>query len=142
MEDNQIIELYWNRNEKAISETDKKYGKYCNYIAYNILQNSEDAKECINETYLKTWNSIPPQRPKVFKLFIAKITRNLAIDIYRKNKHKSVMEDILDELSECTSSGRCIGSRRRAFYACLCIKAADWLWGCPAARCAWTLSAA
>ena len=104
MEDNQIIELYWNRNEKAISETDKKYGKYCNYIAYNILQNSEDAKECINETYLKTWNSIPPQRPKVFKLFIAKITRNLAIDIYRKNKHKSVMEDILDELSECASN--------------------------------------
>ena len=104
MEDNQIIELYWNRNEKAISETDKKYGKYCNYIAYNILQNSEDAKECMNETYLKTWNSIPPQRPKVFKLFIAKITRNLAIDIYRKNKHKSVMEDILDELSECTSN--------------------------------------
>ena len=104
MEDNQIIELNWNRNENAISDTDKKLGKYCNYIAYNILQNSEDAKECINETYLKTWNSIPPQRPKVFKLFIAKITRNLAIDIYRKNKHKSVMEDILDELSECTSN--------------------------------------
>ena len=61
MEDNQIIELYWNKNEKAISETDKKYGKYCNYIAYNILQNAEDSNECVNDTYLRTWNTIPPQ---------------------------------------------------------------------------------
>lgn len=104
MEDNQIIELYWNRNEKAISETDKKYGKYCNYIAYNILQNVEDSNECVNDTYLKTWNAIPPQKPNVFKLFLAKITRNLAIDKYRKNKHKSIMEEILDELNDCTSN--------------------------------------
>lgn len=104
MEDNQIIELYWNRNEKAISETDKKYGKYCNYIAYNILQNAEDSNECVNDTYLRTWNTIPPQRPTVFKLFIAKITRNLAIDKYRKNKHKSIMEEVLDELKDCTTN--------------------------------------
>lgn len=104
MEDNQIIELYWNRNENAISETDKKYGKYCNYIAYNILQNAEDSNECVNDTYLRTWNTIPPQRPTVFKLFIAKITRNLAIDKYRKNKHKSIMEEVLDELKDCTTN--------------------------------------
>lgn len=104
MEDNQIIELYWNRNEKAISETDKKYCKYCNYIAYNILQNAEDSNECVNDTYLRTWNTIPPQRPTVFKLFIAKITRNLAIDKYRKNKHKSIMEEVLDELKDCTTN--------------------------------------
>ncbi len=104
MEDNQIVELYWNRNENAISETDKKYGKYCNYIAYNILQNVEDSNECVNDTYLKTWNTIPPQKPNVFKLFIAKITRNLAIDKYRKNKHKSVINEVLDELKDCTSS--------------------------------------
>jgi len=104
MEDNQIIELYWNKNEKAISETDKKYGKYCNYIAYNILQNAEDSNECVNDTYLRTWNTIPPQRPTVFKLFIAKITRNLAIDKYRKNKHKSIMEEVLDELKDCTTN--------------------------------------
>ena len=104
MEDYQIIELYWNRNEKAISETDKKYGKYCNYIAYNILQNDEDSNECVNDTYLKTWNCIPPKKPEVLKLFLAKITRNLAIDRYRKNKHKSVMEEVLDELNDCTSN--------------------------------------
>lgn len=104
MEDNQIIELYWNRNEKAIQETDKKYGKYCNYIAYNILQNNEDSNECVNDTYLKLWNAIPPQRPNVLKIFIARITRNLAIDKYRKIKHKSVMEEVLDELKECTSN--------------------------------------
>ena len=104
MEDNQIIELYWNRNEKAISETDKKYGKYCNYIAYNILQNDEDSNECVNDTYLKTWNCIPPKKPDVFKLFLAKITRNLAIDKYRKIKPKSIMEEVLDELNDCTSN--------------------------------------
>lgn len=104
MEDNQIIELYWNRNEKAISETDIKYGKYCNYIAYNILRDTEDSNECVNDTYLKTWNCIPPKKPDVFKLFLAKITRNLAIDKYRKNKHKSTMEEVLDELSDCTSN--------------------------------------
>ena len=103
MEDNQIIELYWNRNEKAISETDLKYGKYCNHIAYNILQDIEDSNECVNDTYLKTWNTIPPQRPNVFKLFLAKITRNLAIDKYRKNK-QSIMEEVLDELNDCTSN--------------------------------------
>lgn len=104
MEDNQIIELYWNRNEKAISETDLKYGKYCNHIAYNILQDIEDSNECVNDTYLKTWNCIPPKKPDVFKLFLAKITRNLAIDKYRKNKHKSTMEEVLDELNDCTSN--------------------------------------
>lgn len=104
MEDYQIIELYWNRNENAISETDKKYGKYCNYIAYNILQDTEDSNECVNDTYLKTWNCIPPKKPDVFKLFLAKITRNLAIDKYRKNKHKSIMEEVLDELNDCTSN--------------------------------------
>lgn len=104
MEDNQIIELYWNRNEKAISETDKKYGKYCKYIAFNILKDDEDSIECVNDTYLKTWKAIPPQRPNILKLFIAKITRNLAIDKYRKNKHKSIMEEVLDELKECTSN--------------------------------------
>ena len=104
MEDNEIIELYWKRDEVAILETDKKYGKYCSKIAHNILTNIEDSEECVNDTYLRVWNALPPNRPSIFKAFLAKITRNLAIDIYRKNKHKSVMEDILDELSECTSN--------------------------------------
>ena len=107
MEDNQIIELYWNRNEKAIAETDKKYGKYCNYIAYNILQNKEDSKEILNDTYLKVWNSIPTEKPNIFKLFLAKITRNLSIHKYKKNtakKRNDYMEVVLEELEECLPS--------------------------------------
>lgn len=80
MEDDEIIELYWERNEIAIPETDKKYGQYCSKIAYNILYNSEDSEECVNDTYLHIWNTIPPQKPNIFKSFLAKITRNLALD--------------------------------------------------------------
>lgn len=106
MEDNQIIELYWNRLENAITETDKKYGNYCNSIAFNILQDREDTKECVNDTYLKTWNAIPPQKPNVLKLFLGKITRNLAINKYEKlrtKKRNTNMEMALEELEECIS---------------------------------------
>ena len=104
MEDSKIIELYWARDENAISETDKKYRNYCNYIAHNILQNSEDEIECINDTYFKTWNSIPNARPNIFKLFLGKITRQLAINKYEKNRAKkrySGVDLVLDELEEC-----------------------------------------
>ena len=104
MEDEKIIELYWNRDEDAIKETDKKYRKYCTSIAYNILQSKEDSKECINDTYLKVWNSIPPKKPNVLKLFLAKITRNLAINKYEENKAKkrnNEMDLVLEELEEC-----------------------------------------
>ena len=80
MEDNEIIELYWKRDEVAILETDKKYGKYCSKIAYNILASVEDSEECVNDTYLHAWNALPPNRPNIFKAFLAKITRNLALD--------------------------------------------------------------
>ena len=80
MEDAEIINLYWSRQEKAISETDKKYGYYCNTISFNILQNKEDAKECVNDTYWKTWNSIPPQKPHILKSYLGKITRNLSLN--------------------------------------------------------------
>lgn len=63
MDDKQILDLYWERSEVAISETSKKYGKYCRYIAFNILHNDEDSEECVNDTYLRAWNSIPPNRP-------------------------------------------------------------------------------
>lgn len=107
MEDEEIIELYWNRSENAIKETDKKYGAYCRYIANNILQNLEDSTECVNDTYLQTWNAIPPTRPNVFKLFIAKITRNLAINRYKKiraQKRNNTMEIVLEELEECIAT--------------------------------------
>ena len=69
MDDKQILDLYWERSEAAISETSKKYGKYCRYIASNILHNDEDSEECVNDTYLRAWNSIPPNRPSVLKTF-------------------------------------------------------------------------
>ena len=107
LEDHNIVDLYWFRDENAISETDKKYGSYCNTIANNILYNLEDSKECVNDTYLKTWNSIPPTRPKILKAFLGKITRNLA---FNKYKHNHVMKRgngeiavVLDELAECVS---------------------------------------
>lgn len=80
MDDSQIIGLYFERNEQAIEETSVKYDKYLHRVAYNILYNTEDSDECVNDTYLKAWNSIPPARPAVLKLFLAKITRNIALD--------------------------------------------------------------
>ena len=64
MEDNEIIELYWKRDEVAILETDKKYGKYCSKIAYNILASVEDSEECVNDTYLHAWNALPSRKPR------------------------------------------------------------------------------
>jgi RNA polymerase sigma-70 factor (ECF subfamily) len=80
MKDTEIIELYWNRDESAISATADVYGNYCYSIAYHILQCNEDAQECVNDTYLKTWNAIPPHRPKILSTFLGKITRNLSFD--------------------------------------------------------------
>ena len=85
LEDEEIIELYWARNERAISETDKKYKNYLYTIAYNILHDALDCEECLNDTYLGTWNTIPPTRPNVFQAFISKIMRNTAIGRYNKN---------------------------------------------------------
>lgn len=104
MEDNEIIELYWKRDEVAIQETNKKYGKYCSKIAYNIIANVEDSEECVNDTYLRVWNALPPNRPSIFKAFLAKITRNLALDKYdSKNAHKrnNSMDLVYEELEDC-----------------------------------------
>ena len=104
MSDEEIIDLYWRRQEKAIYETDKKYGRYCNTISFNILQNKEETKECVNDTYLKVWNNIPPQRPNIFKAYIGKIVRNLAINLYERKKAKKrdyTLEVALEELNEC-----------------------------------------
>ena len=79
MEDERILDLYWERDQRAISETSAKYGERCSVIAENILSDRFDAEECVNDTYLEIWNSIPPKRPSFFSAFIAKITRNLAM---------------------------------------------------------------
>lgn len=107
MNDKDIIQLYLNRDQRALSATAKKYGKYCTSIAKNILGNNEDAEECVNDTYLSTWNSIPPTIPTILSAFLGKITRNLA---FNKYKHNHVMKRgngeiavVLDELAECVS---------------------------------------
>lgn len=105
--DDQIIELYWLRDEKAIDETAGKYGSYCHTIADNILHSQEDAEECVNDTWLQAWRAIPPNRPERLKLFLAKITRNLAFNLYKvKTADKrggGRMSVVLDELEECIS---------------------------------------
>ena len=119
LEDHNIVDLYWFRDENAISETDKKYGSYCSTIANNILYNLEDSKECVNDTYLKTWNSIPPTRPKILKSFLGKITRNLALNIYKsKNcqKRKGEVPLVLDELKECIPSQNDIDTEMEEKY--------------------------
>lgn len=105
MEDAAIIELYWERSEAAIEETAEKYGNYCAKIAVNILENREDADECVNDTYMKVWNAIPPQRPAAFPAFLGRITRNLALDRFRaQNAGKrggGGTALLLSELEEC-----------------------------------------
>ena len=109
MEDLQIIDLYFARDERAILETDAKYGKYCFAVADNILGQREDAEECVNDTWLRAWNAMPPKRPAVLRTFLAKITRNLALDIYRKmgadKRGKGQAALVLEELEECIGSG-------------------------------------
>jgi len=107
MQDKEIIALFWQRDEDAIAETDLKYGKYCHRIAENILENAQDADECVNDTWLKTWNAIPVSRPRYFQGFLAKITRNLAIDRWKREsaakRGNGAVALALDELEECIS---------------------------------------
>ena len=91
LSDEAIVELYWARDEAAIKHTDIKYRSYLLKTAYNILQDMQDSEECLNDTYLDTWNAIPPERPRLLQAFIGRITRNLAIDRYRaKHRKKAV----------------------------------------------------
>ena len=84
MKDNEIIKLYWNRDEAAITATADTYGNYCYSIAYNILTSNEDSEECVNDTWLNAWNSIPPQRPERLSTYLGKITRNLSLNRYKQ----------------------------------------------------------
>lgn len=107
MEDNRIVELFWQRNERAISETALKYEKYLHSISYQILTDTEDAEECVNDTYNDAWQSMPPHRPFVLSTFLGKITRRISIDRWRmKNAIKrggGELPLVLDELEECVS---------------------------------------
>ena len=105
MEDEKIIDLYWGRNEKAIEESDEKYGGYCGKIAFNVLQNHEDSEECVNDTWHKSWNSMPDARPHNLPAFFGTICRNISLDRYR-SRHSvkrggGQMDAIYEELEEC-----------------------------------------
>ena len=108
MEDQGIIALFFDRSEQAIVETDKKYGRYCYSIAYNILSNREDSEESVSDTYLEAWNTIPPRHPGFLNAFLAKITRHISIDHWRKRsaKKRGGGEIILalEELNECADT--------------------------------------
>ena len=105
MEDREIVGLFLERSEIAILETDKKYGRYCHKIAFNVLGNDEDSEECVNDAYMRTWDSIPPNEPKSLGAYVGRITRNLALDKYRHNhsgkRGSGEVPLVLDELEEC-----------------------------------------
>ncbi len=109
MEDSAIIQLYWDRDERAVSATAERYGGYCTAIALNILGSREDAEECVSDTFLRAWNSIPPHRPAVLSAFLGKITRNLSLNRYRRNtaakRGGGEITLALDELAECVPGG-------------------------------------
>lgn len=109
MEDERIVALYWERDEQAISETEAKYDRYLQKIAHNILNNIEDSRESVNDTYLAAWNSMPPHRPGVLSTYLAKLTRRISIDRFRyRTRGKRAGSEYaisLSELSDCVSGG-------------------------------------
>lgn len=115
MDDKQIVDLYFARKEQAIRETAKKYGKYCFAIARNILQNSSDAEETVNDTYMGAWNSIPPHRPAMLSTYLGKITRRLALKRWTANRTQkrggSEIALALEELAGCIPSDFDVESR-------------------------------
>ena len=111
MEDNQIIELYFSRDESALTETATKYGAFCLCIAMNVVNVREDAEECVNDTYHTAWNQIPPTKPDSFKAFLGRIVRNFAISKYRAmhaKKRFNGLEVMLSELEDCIPSTKSV----------------------------------
>ncbi len=105
MNDERIITLFFDRDEQALAEVQKKYGTYCHTVAYGVLNSHQDAEECVNDTYLQAWNAIPPQRPQMLSAFLAKITRNLALMRYRaahrEKRGGGQLPVALEELQDC-----------------------------------------
>ena len=109
MDDRDIVDLYWQRSDQAIAESEKKYGRYCHRIASGICTAPEDAEECVNDTWLRAWNSMPPERPSPLSAFLGTITRRLALDRYRSGKSLKrgggEVPLVLEELEECLGGG-------------------------------------
>ncbi len=116
--DEKIVDLFWNREEEAIRQTEQQYGGYLQKIAYNILSDQEDSKECVNDTCLAAWRSIPPHRPKVLRSYLAKLTRQIAIDRLRNRKSvKRKASEYSLSLSELSDTFSCSDSVEEAFSA-------------------------
>lgn len=107
MEDEKIVQLYWQRDEQAIGVTEEKYGPYCTAIARRILHSRRDEEECVNDTWLAAWNAMPPHRPSVLSAFLGRLTRNLAFNRYTRDRAAKrgggETELVLDELAEIVS---------------------------------------
>ena len=120
MEDEQIVALYFARDEQAVARTDEKYGAYCFSLANRILCSEADAEETVSDTYLNAWRSIPPTRPKVLRLFLAKITRNLAFSRWRsetaQKRGGGEVPLVLDELAECVSDASAVDARLADYF--------------------------
>ena len=107
MNDERIIELFFERSEQAIKELDEKYGRTCHKVSYNILNNRQDAEECVNDAYLGTWNSIPPAKPNPLLAFVCKIVRNISLKRYEQNtaaKRNSYYDVAMEELGDCLAA--------------------------------------
>lgn len=115
MDDGQIVDLYWARQERAIRETDQKYGRYCRSIARNILSNEQDAEESVSDTYLGAWNAMPPHRPAVLQTFLGKLTRRIALkrvrDASREKRGGGEVPLALEELAQCVPAAGSVESR-------------------------------
>ena len=113
MEDTAIVELYWARDQRAITESERSYGAYCRSIAKNILNLYEDAEECVNDTWMRSWNAMPPQRPSRLAAFFGKITRNLALDRWRQShadrRGGGQIPVALEELGDCVGRRSSVG---------------------------------
>lgn len=118
MTDEKIVQLFWDRDESAVAETQSKYGRYLTKIAYNILTDMEDSLESVNDTYLYAWKSMPPHRPNVLSTYLVKITRRVSIDILRKkSREKRIPSEYtfsLSELEDCIPSSSTIEQRIEA----------------------------
>ena len=109
MEDTQIMDLYWDRDQGAITATAGKYGGFLHTLSWNILRSHHDAEECVNDTYFRAWNAIPPERPHAFRTWLGRITRNLSIDRWKAGRTQSRgagLELLLGELDECVPDSR------------------------------------
>ncbi len=117
MEDREIVELYWTRDERAIEESEKKYGALCRSVALRVLESVEDSEECVSDTWLRSWNVIPPRRPALLGAFLARITRNLALDRWRASRAEKrgggETALALEELEGCVSGESLEGELER-----------------------------